>query len=88
MSTADRAGRPDAATLADAQKVLSRLAAKDGYELLVAADTPFVDARGAVSNPTRLETYGSPFVGWVKVTVDVSRPDVFSFEPRLEAYVP
>jgi hypothetical protein len=53
------------------------------------ADTPFVDARGApVSNPTRLETYGSPFVGWVRVTVDVSRPDVFSFEPRLEALVP
>ena len=52
-------------------------------------DTPFVDARGTpVSNPTRLETYGSPFVGWVKVDVDVSRPDVFSFEPRMQALVP
>jgi Domain of unknown function (DUF6456) len=31
MSTADRAGRPDAATLSDALKALSRLAAKDAY---------------------------------------------------------
>jgi hypothetical protein len=37
---------------------------------------------------TRLETYGSPFVGWVKVTVDPARPDLFSFEPRLRAIVP
>jgi hypothetical protein len=48
-----------------------------------------VDKRGApVTNPTRLETYGSPFVGWVKVTVEPSRPDVFSFEPRMVALVP
>jgi hypothetical protein len=36
---------------------------------------------------TRLETYGSPFVGWVRVDVDPSRPNVFTFEPRLEAVV-
>ena len=53
------------------------------------ADTPFTDANGAtVSNPSRLETYGHPFVGWVRVDVDVSRPDAFSFAPRLEAVVP
>jgi hypothetical protein len=39
-------------------------------------------------NLTRLETYGSPFVGWVKVTVDPERPDVFTFEPKTEAFVP
>ena len=56
---------------------------------LYRVDTPFVDARGApVANPTRLETYGSPFVGWVKVSVDPARPDVFSFEPRMVAVVP
>jgi len=56
---------------------------------LYRADTPFVDASGtSVANPTRLETYGSPFVGWVKVDVDASRPDVFSFQPRMEAFVP
>ena len=52
-------------------------------------DTPFVDGRGErISNPTRLETYGSPAVGWVRVTVDTSRPDIFTFEPRLAAVVP
>ena len=55
---------------------------------LYRADMPFADARGAaVANPTRLETYGSPFVGWAKVSVDPTRPDVFSFEPRLVAVV-
>lgn len=52
-------------------------------------DTPFVDGTGEpISNPTRLETYGSPAVGWVRVTVDTSRPDIFTFEPRLAAVVP
>ena len=45
-------------------------------------DTPFA------APITRLETYGSPFVGWVKVTVDPARPDLFSFEPHLRAIVP
>ena len=51
-------------------------------------DTPFTDAAGPIVNLTRLETYGSPFVGWVKVTVDAERPEVFTFEPRAEAFVP
>jgi hypothetical protein len=52
-------------------------------------DTPFKDASGEpIANLTRLETYGSPFVGWVKVTVDPERPDVFTFEPKTEAFVP
>jgi hypothetical protein len=52
-------------------------------------DTPFTDSLGnAVLNITRLETYGSPFVGWVKVKVDPDHPDVFSFEPKLHAFVP
>jgi hypothetical protein len=52
-------------------------------------DTPLRDAFG---NPilefTRLETFGSPFVGWVKVTVDPDDPQVFRFEPRLQGIVP
>ena len=52
-------------------------------------DTPFVDASGQpVPGITRLETYGSPFVGWVRVTVDPDRPDLFTFEPRLQAIIP
>ncbi|HEX3098288.1 MAG TPA: hypothetical protein VHQ02_11245 [Usitatibacter sp.] len=52
-------------------------------------DSPFRDAAGApIDNLTRLETYGSPFVGWVEVTVDPADPALFRFEPRLEALVP
>ncbi len=46
-------------------------------------DQPFTDEDGrAVANLTRLETYGSPWVGWVKVTVDPGVPGLFTFEPR------
>ena len=36
----------------------------------------------------RLETYGSPFVGWVRVTVDPSKPELFTFQPQLHKFVP
>jgi hypothetical protein len=50
-------------------------------------DTPFVDGAGAVPNALRLETYGSPLVGWVRVTVDPASAAVFRVEPELEAVV-
>jgi len=47
-------------------------------------DHPFKDARGeTIANITRMETFGSPWVGWVKVHVDPDDPRLFSFEPRL-----
>jgi hypothetical protein len=50
------------------------------------ADRPFRDGRGEmVPNLQRLETWGSPFVGWVEVRVDTSRPEPFTFTPRLHA---
>jgi hypothetical protein len=49
-------------------------------------DSPFRDVSGYPDRRlTRLETFGSPFVGWVRVVADPSRPDVFSFEPHLHA---
>jgi hypothetical protein len=36
----------------------------------------------------RLETYGSPFVGWVRVTVDPAKPELFTFQPQLHKFVP
>jgi hypothetical protein len=52
-------------------------------------DTPFVDEAGIpVENITRLETFGSPFVGWVEVSVDPGDPRLFAFEPHLAALVP
>ncbi len=53
------------------------------------ADTPFKARDGTpVANPSRLEVYGSPFVGWIKVDVDTTRPEVFTPDPRLAAIVP
>lgn len=44
---------------------------------------PVKDETGApVPNITRLETFGSPFLGWVKVTVDPASPEVFKLDPR------
>jgi len=52
-------------------------------------DQPFTDATGAtIANITRVETYGSPIVGWVKVTVDPAGPRTFSFAPHIQAIVP
>jgi len=43
-------------------------------------DKPLKDAGGApVANVTRLETFGSPGLGWVKVTIDADDPAVFRF---------
>jgi hypothetical protein len=51
-------------------------------------DAPFMDSkRRPAANPARLETYGSPFVGWEKVTVDPGDPKLFRVEPRLHAIV-
>lgn len=48
------------------------------------SDRPFKDARGeTIANLQRMETFGSPWVGWVKVYVDPDDPKLFSFEPRL-----
>jgi hypothetical protein len=35
-----------------------------------------------VENFTRLETFGSPVVGWVRAGVDTSNPEVFTFQPE------
>jgi hypothetical protein len=46
-------------------------------------DRPLKDAAGsAVDNVTRLETFGSPGLGWVKVGIDAADPAVFRFTPR------
>ncbi len=51
----------------------------DGHNHRV--DQPLRDSRGrALVNFTRLETYGYPFLGWVKVDVDDDAPALFRFE--------
>lgn len=45
---------------------------------------PLLDAAGKelVKNFTRVETYGYPFMGWIKGTVDAADPKVFRFSPQ------
>ena len=79
--------------LAQLQQVAARLAKPvlfvHGDTHTYRADRPFVDAVGEpVANLSRLEGFGSPIVGWVKVTADPASPEVFRFEPRIEAVVP
>lgn len=52
-------------------------------------DAPFTEPTGVpLPNLTRVETYGSPIVGWVKVTVNPSGPRLFGFEPYIQAIIP
>lgn len=61
-----------------------------GQVLLIHGDThtfrvdrPFwSETDPAVPNLMRLETYGAPDVGWVRVRVDPASPAVFGFTPR------
>ncbi len=54
----------------------------DNHEFTV--DRPLIDpeTKDTVWNVTRLETMGSPDIGWIRVIVDTIAPDLFSFEPR------
>lgn len=39
-------------------------------------------SREVVANFTRVQTFGSPILGWIKASVDASDPQVFRFSPR------
>jgi hypothetical protein len=62
----------------------------DGQVLFVHGDThffkldkPLIDQAHLVPNFTRLETFGSPNVDWVRVNVDPRNPNVFEVEPQI-----
>ena len=47
-------------------------------------DQPLTDGRGrGLANFTRLETWGSPDIGWVRVVLDTVKGEVVEIEPRL-----
>ncbi len=46
-------------------------------------DKPLIRQNDLLENFTRLETFGSPNVHWVKVTVDPTDPDLFTIHPML-----
>lgn len=47
-------------------------------------DQPLRDpvTQAVIGNFTRVETYGYPFFGWVKASVDATDPQVFRFSPQ------
>ncbi len=47
-------------------------------------DQPLLDprTREPLKNFTRVETFGSPIIGWIKANADASTPQVFRFEAR------
>jgi hypothetical protein len=60
----------------------------DGQVLFVHGDThffkvdkPLYTQAKLLPNFTRLQTFGSPNIHWVKMTVDVNTPQVFHFDP-------
>ncbi len=66
----------------------SETLAFDGQVVLVHGDThffkidkPLFSQANMLKNFTRVETFGSPYVHWVKVTVDRNSANVFHFDP-------
>ncbi len=62
----------------------------DGQVVVVHGDThyfkidkPLTDATHMIPNLTRVQTFGSPNVHWIKVDVDPASRDVFSFHPMI-----
>ena len=48
-------------------------------------DKPLLNQANLVANFTRLETFGSPNVDWVRVQVDPHSRSFFRFEPMVVA---
>jgi hypothetical protein len=46
-------------------------------------DKPLIDATHLLPNFTRVQTFGSPNIHWLRVTADASTSDVFTFHPMI-----
>lgn len=72
--------------------LIAETEAYDGQVVLVHGDThyfkidkPLPDATHMLANFTRVQTFGSPNVHWVKVDVDADSRNVFTFSPMIVA---
>jgi hypothetical protein len=74
-----------AALLEEASQFRKPVLVIHGDEHQYIVDRPFRDsATGSpIANVQRLETFGSPHIGWVDVVVDTSLAEPFSFEPSV-----
>ncbi len=69
-------------------KIVAETEKYDGQVLVVHGDTHFFKVDKPLYSPTkllpnltRLQTFGSPAIHWVRVTVDASEPSVFTIQP-------
>ena len=85
------AGRPNRAYRELLTQILAETRGFAGEVLLVHGDSHFhrIDqplrdpaSGAAITNFTRLETHGSPFMGWVKVDVEPGAKRLFRYSPR------
>jgi hypothetical protein len=84
---------PDGAAYAPIREALVEVAKEFGKPVLLVhgdehqyiVDRPFRDpvTGEPISNLQRLETFGSPAIGWVDVVVDTTLAEPFRFEPNL-----
>ncbi|MGV8951091.1 MAG: hypothetical protein ACOH2M_08300 [Cypionkella sp.] len=72
--------------------MIAETEAFDGQVVLVHGDThyfkidkPLPDATHMLANFTRVQTFGSPNVHWLRVDVDAATPNVFTFVPMIVA---
>ncbi len=72
--------------------LIAQTEAYDGQVVLVHGDThffkidkPLPDAFHMLANFTRVQTFGSPNIQWIKVGVDAASRDVFTFRPMVVA---
>lgn len=72
--------------------LIAETSAFDGQVVLVHGDThffkidkPLPDATHMLANFTRVQTFGSPNVHWLRVDVDAASRDVFTFSPMIVA---
>ncbi|WP_198666117.1 hypothetical protein [Tropicimonas sp. IMCC34043] len=70
--------------------LIAETEAFDGQVVLVHGDThffkidkPLPDASHMLANFTRVQTFGSPNIHWIKVDVDAATRDVFTFHPMI-----
>ena len=70
--------------------IIGETRAFNGQVVLVHGDThffkidkPLINATNMLANLTRVQTFGSPNIHWIRVTVDASSPEVFTFHPMI-----
>ncbi len=72
-----------AALTAETQAFNGQVVLVHGDTHFFKVDKPLINQPNLLENFTRVETFGSPNIHWVKVTVDPRSRNIFTFEPMI-----